>query len=92
MGEFRTRLVLLEDYDRRMPNQSTPDTEGLRKQLSSLPELGEVELAPDSQSTVIATVPMSSPRDREKVKALINEKVDGWRVIEESTYNLPKTF
>ncbi|MCO5162218.1 MAG: hypothetical protein M9939_13860 [Mesorhizobium sp.] len=92
MNEFRTRLVLLEDYARRSPNQASPDTADLKKKLSSLPELGEVELAPDSQSTVIATVPMKSPRDREKVKALINEKVDGWQVIEESTYNLPKTF
>jgi hypothetical protein len=92
MGEFRTRLVLLEDYAHRVPNQAGPDTESLKKQLSHLPELGEVELAPDSQSTVIATVPMNSPRDREKVKALINEKVDGWQVIEESSYGLPKTF
>lgn len=92
MGEFRTRLVLLEDYARRAPNQTSPDTEDLKKQLASLPELGEVELAPNTQSTVIATVPMNSPRDREKVKALINRKVDGWQVIEESSYNLPKTF
>jgi hypothetical protein len=32
---------------------------------------------------VFATVPARNQREREKLKALVNEKVDGWRVIEE---------
>jgi len=92
MANFRTKLVLLEDSSRRSPHQAQPDTERLRLQLSTLPELSEAELVPNTPSTVIATVPMNSPRDRERVKALINNKVDGWSVIEESSYSVPKTF
>lgn len=85
-----TKLLLLEDYK---PGRSpAPDFEDLRKQLTSLPGIDSVTLTPNGRSTVFATVPTFDQRDGERLKALVNEHLRGWRVIEEQSYGLPRTF
>ncbi|MER8640183.1 hypothetical protein [Mesorhizobium sp. M1365] len=66
-----------------------PDYQGLREQLATLPGFDNVELTPAGRSGVFATVPARNELDRERLKELVNEKVQGWRVIEEQSYNLP---
>ncbi|MER8929191.1 hypothetical protein [Mesorhizobium sp. M0767] len=82
-----TKLLLLQDYK---PGRGiTPDYQELREQLVSLPGFDNVELTPTGRSGVFATVPARNELDRERLKALVNEKVQGWRVIEEQSYDLP---
>jgi hypothetical protein len=86
----KARLVLLKDYK---PHAAVDEKlTDLRRQLQALPDFAEVELAPNGRSTVVASLPACDPRQRERLKALVNEKVAGWSVIEEASYSLPKTF
>lgn len=86
-----TKLLLVED-SRGARSDAQPDYQGLQRQLNDVLGLGSVELTPYGKSTVYATVPARNQRDRERVKALLNEKVHGWKVIEEQSYSLPRTF
>ena len=92
MSGPNAKLVLLEDFDRRVPHQSAPDTEGLRTPLMSLPGFSDVELTADTGSTVIATVEARNQREIDPLTTLVNEQVDGWHVIDTQTYGVPKTF
>lgn len=85
----RTNLLLVEDFK---PGSAQPDVDGLRQQLSSLPGFSEIELTANGRSTVSVSVPARNQRERDRLKALVNERVDGWRVIEEQRYGLPSTF
>lgn len=88
----RTKLLLVEDYVKEGAADTQPDVDGLRMQLLSLPGFDEVTLTPNGRSTVLASVPARNQRELDRLKTLVNERVDGWRVIEEQTYSLPKTF
>jgi hypothetical protein len=86
----RTNLLLVNDYK---PAGKQPlDIDELRRKLSSLLGLDDVTLTPYTPSTVTASVPARNQRERDRLKALVNEKLDGWHVLEEQTYGLPKTF
>ena len=86
----RAKLLLLKDYK---PGQGAlPDLGELRSKLRALPGFDEVELEHNGRSTVFASVPARNQRECDRLKALVNDKVDGWRVIEESSYQVPTTF
>ncbi|MGO7265023.1 hypothetical protein [Rhizobium leguminosarum] len=84
-----TKLLLLDEHQQSRPQN---DYTELRRQLSSLPGFESVELTPNGRSTVFATVPAKNQRERERLKTLVNEKIKGWRVIEEQSYSLPSAF
>ena len=83
------KMLVVEDYKRGV---TKPDVDGLREKLIGLPEFADAELTPRGRSSVYVSVPARNQREREQLKTLINEKVDGWHVIEEQSYDLPKTF
>lgn len=85
----RARLLLLKDYQAGMPALDLPE---LRSRLQTLPGFDEVELEPNGRSSVFASVPVRNQRECDRLKALVNDRIDGWRVIEEQTYQLPTTF
>lgn len=85
----RTKMLLMEDFRR---GATTPDVDDLRKKLSGLPGFSGVELTPNGLSTVAVSVPARNQRESDQLKALVNEQVEGWKVIEEQSYELPKTF
>jgi hypothetical protein len=64
----------------------------LSRQLKALPDLEKVELEPNGQSTVVASVPARNKAQRDYLKGLMDQKLSGWRVIEEQSYKLPTTF
>ena len=82
-------MLLLEDYK---PDGEQPDVDGLRRQLSSLPGFSEVELTPNTRSSVFVSVRARNQRELDNLKALVSEHVNGWRLVEEQSYDLPKTF
>jgi hypothetical protein len=84
------KFLLLKDFH---PKSNAADhLDDLSRQLKSLPDLEKVELEPNGQSTVVASVPAANKRQRDYLKALIDKKLSGWRVIEEQSYKLPTTF
>lgn len=84
------RLLLLKDYE---PGEGPePDLGELKRKLRALPGFDEVELEPNGRSTVFASVPARNQRECDRLKALVNDRIDGWRVIEEQSYQLPTTF
>ena len=86
----RARLLLLRDYQ---PGQgSEPDLDELHGKLRALPGFDGVELEPNGRSTVLASVPARNQRECDRLKALVNDHVDGWQVIEEQSYQVPTTF
>ncbi len=87
----QAKLLLMKDFVKG-DFGSEADVEGLRQQLSTLPGFDQVELVPNTPSTVFASVPARNDRERETLKSLVNDKVVGWRVIEEQSYGLPSTF
>jgi hypothetical protein len=87
----RATLMLLKDFKKGDAGIESA-LEGLRAKLCDLPGFDDVELQPHGRSTVLASVKARNASDREQLKALVNEKVDGWQAIESQSYNLPKTF
>ena len=85
----KAKLLLLEAYRR---GAVAPDLDGLKRKLSALPGFDDVQLVPSGRSTVVASVPVSGPRERKALKDLVNERVDGWSVIDEGSYAKPTTF
>jgi hypothetical protein len=83
------KMLVIEDYK---PGLTKPDVDGLREKLTELPDFAEAELTPKGRSSVYVSVPARNENERDRLKALINEKIDGWSVIEEQSYGLPKTF
>jgi hypothetical protein len=86
----RTELLLINDCKPGVRRR--PDIPALLQRLRSLPGFDDVTLTPKTPSTVTASVLARNQRERDQLKALVNEQVDGWHVLEESTYDLPKTF
>jgi hypothetical protein len=87
---WETRLLLLEDF--KPGGAREPDIEDLRRQLTSISGVDRVTLTPNGRSTVLANVPAATRPNRARLKALLNERLHGWRVIEEQSYGLPSTF
>ena len=88
--DHRANLVLLRDFKpSAKPEEQLQD---LRRQLEALPDFAQVQLQPNSNSTVIASVPSRNQNDTERLKALVDEKVSGWRIIDGGGYRLPNTF
>lgn len=85
------RFRLLQDYKSHARGQHV-DMDDLQRRLSSLPGFDHVELETGTPSTVIAKVPARNKRESDQLKALLNEKLEGWSVIEEQSYSLPITF
>lgn len=69
-----------------------PDVDGLLRTLRGLPGFADVTLTAKTPATVTASVPARNQSEVDRLKALVNEKVDGWHVLEENAYGLPKTF
>lgn len=86
----RVKFLLLNDF--RTPTGSEEQLDDLRHQLKALPDFEQVELSPSGRSAVVALVPARNQRQCDRLKALVNEKVSGWRVIDEQDYELPATF
>jgi len=86
----RARLLLLKDHE---PGASiADDLDALAHDLEELLGSHDVELEAQGNSTVAASVPARNNRERERLKALVNDRLAGWRVIEEQGYRLPTTF
>jgi hypothetical protein len=90
VGMARTELLLINDY--KPGGKRQPDIEDLLHKLRSLPGFDDVTLTPKTRSTVTASVSARNVRERDRLKALVNELVDGWSVLEEQTYQVPKAF
>jgi len=87
-----TRLLLIEDYDGARGVEVESDLEGLREQLLKLPGFDLVELTQCGRQSVFAAVPARNQRERDRLKATVQERVKGWKLIEEQGYGLPRTF
>ena len=85
----KAKMLLMEDYK---AGVTQPDLNALREQLTGLPGFSDAELTPNGRSSVYVSVPARNQKECDQLKALINDKVDGWSVIEEQSYGLPKTF
>jgi hypothetical protein len=82
----KARFHLLKDCD---TADADGDLDDLRRKLMALPDFAQVELAPDGKSTILALVPARNQMQINRLKALVNEKVTGWRVLEEQSYPPP---
>ncbi len=87
----QARFLLLQDFEPRADRPNI-DLGDLQRRLSSLPGFAHVELEAGTPSTVVAKVPARNKRESDRLKALVNERLEGWRVIEEQRYSLPTTF
>lgn len=85
-------LLLLDISERTNPARREADFEGLSRQLRQIPEFSEVEVNPRGRSMAVAKVPARNMGERDRLVALLGERLSGWRVVEESTYGLPETF
>jgi hypothetical protein len=84
-------LLLIEDIKTGV-QQEQPDVVGLREQLKDLAGFADVNVVPNGRSTAYVTIPARNQRELDRLKAVIDKQVDGWHLLEESTYSLPKTF
>ena len=86
----KARMLLLKD----VPLPIDPEREllDLRCQLSSLPEFQDVELSQNGRSTVLLCVPAANKRKLDRLRAVANRKLRGWKVVDEQSYSLPRTF
>ncbi|MDB5584772.1 MAG: hypothetical protein JWR80_9948 [Bradyrhizobium sp.] len=64
----------------------------LRAQLASVPDLSGVQVSPDGTSTVVATLPASNQRQKNRLTSLLTKSLRGWKVIEDSSYRLPASL
>lgn len=85
------RLQLVQDF-RPKALRGAIDLADLRNRLEELPGFDGVEVEAHTPSTVIATVPSASPREAEGLRRTVDERLDGWSIIEEQIYSVPRTF
>jgi hypothetical protein len=88
-GDPRTSFVLLRDFHPAGPHDGIDD---LRRQLSNVPEFSDVELLRQGASTMVVSLPARNQRQKERLRHLLDDRLFGWRVIEEQAYRLPATF
>jgi len=89
ISEPSTTLLLLSDL---ALAGKTPNLAALRKKLKELMPAETFEIDPMVGSTVEITIPARNSWERDRIKGLVNAKVDGWKVIERQSYGLPKSL
>lgn len=81
---------LLKDFH---PGEElSPQLSDLRAQLAAVPDLSGVTLSPEGTSTVVATLPATNQRQKNKLRSLLTQSLRGWKVIDDASYQLPATF
>lgn len=83
-------LLLLSEAA--LSGKGAPSLAALRKQLGKLAGLADFQLDQHGESTVELTVPARNGWERDRIKALVDTRVDGWKVIEHQSYALPKSL
>jgi hypothetical protein len=86
----RVKILLLKEFRNKAGWEQL--IEELRGKLEALPDFEHVKLAPTGESVVEAWVPARNKMQRDRLKALVNDKIDGWSVLDEQPYGLPRTF
>ena len=86
----KVKLLFLKDF--RPPIEGESPVEDLRLQLAKLPEFRQTKLQPRGNSMVLAFVPALNTRQVERLKLIAGDKLKGWRLVDEQSYNLPTTF
>lgn len=86
----KARLVLLKESW--LPVNADDELSDLRHQLCLIPEFHDMELCRNGLSTVLVFVPAANKRQVDRLKAVANEKLHGWKIIDEQSYSLPTTF
>ena len=81
--------MFLRDFDPR--HGGTEPIADLSRKLRAIPGFDKAELVSSGRSTVVAYVPARGKRQQD-LKALVEDKVDGWHLIEPQSYQLPTTF
>lgn len=85
------RLQLVQNF-RPKAFREAIDIADLRDRLQELPGFDGVEVEAHTPSTVIAMVPSASPSEAEGLRRAVDERLDGWSIIEEQFYSVPRTF
>ena len=78
--------------DGRLPDDLEGQIADLLRQLRAVPDFAKVELVPHGDSIVLAFVEARNKRQLDHLKELANDTLHGWHVVEQESYNVPKTF
>lgn len=92
MSSPKTQLLLVEDLPHQRASDPSTVLDELRLRLEQITGASSVEVAAQGVSTAVATLPARNARERDRLKALLSQHLDGWRVVETQQYNLPRTF
>ena len=85
-------LLLLKDFKPGQFGVLESDLATLHGMLTRIPGFEHVILNKEGESTVAASVPARTERDRAKLKSIVSDRVPGWQVIEPSIYRVPTIF
>lgn len=92
MNKPAVTFVLVENFPRQRVSDPSVAMADLRKRVEKITGIDTVEVLPRGSSTAVATLPARNAREGDRLKDLLAEKLDGWKVVEARQYSLPRTF
>lgn len=92
MNKPAVTFVLVEKFPRDRVSDRSVTIADLRERVEKITGINTVEVLPRGSSTVEATLPARNAREGDRLKDLLAEQLDGWKVVEAGQYSLPQTF
>lgn len=92
MDTLSTQVLLVEDLAHQHLSDPSAVMEELRARLEEITGANTVEVISRGRSSAVAFLPAKSQRESERLKNLLRQKLDGWKVVEAQQFNLPRTF
>jgi hypothetical protein len=87
-----TQVLLVEDLAHQRLSDPSTVMEELRARLEEITGASAVEVISRGRSSAVAILPAKSQRESERLKNLLRQQLDGWKVVEAQQFNLPRTL
>lgn len=84
--------MLVQEYPCQRASDSSVALEELRARVEGITGISSVELSSRGRSTAVATLPVRNAWEGDRLKDLLIQQLDGWKVVEAVQYSLPMTF
>ena len=92
MNSPSIQMLLVEDFAPKRASDQSIVLDELRARLEKITGVSTVEVAARGRSTAVATLPARNARERDRLKNLLTQHLEGWKVVEAQQYSLPQTF
>ena len=87
-----TQVLLVEDLAHQRLSDPSTVIDELRARLEEITGASAVEVTSRGRSSAVAILPAKNQHESERLKNLLRQQLDGWKVVESQQFNLPRTL